>query len=326
MSAVTTPTKTAGKARATNKASTTSPSANSAGVNDDIIPLLLATTNNATINYKQIAALDPQQRTASSFEHKFRKWKARAKELLDGVANGGADHGNQNGGNGNVPATKRKTVNDAAHNESGDGEEGPTKKPKVTEQAPSKINGGTDLEAKIGTMSKAPTQDVTLDDNKAIVIRRTTARKAPVKVKTPVFVDESDIKDEGETSEAEWQAPHIEKSVDGMANLSNVSPIKKARVLKKGTARIVKKKLGMRGAGGASDGEEYNGASDEIEVEFNGAKTKAKRGKNTGGAKPAAKSAGKGKGKGKAVMENEDTKMKNEDSLTEQEDVEMQFE
>ena len=50
-------------------------------VDDDIIPLLLA-VHKLVPNYKAMSALDQGGRTQSSFEHKFRKWRARARELL----------------------------------------------------------------------------------------------------------------------------------------------------------------------------------------------------------------------------------------------------
>ena len=49
--------------------------------NDEIIPLIIAANPGLILNYKAISALDPNKRTPSSFEHRFRKWKARAKEL-----------------------------------------------------------------------------------------------------------------------------------------------------------------------------------------------------------------------------------------------------
>jgi hypothetical protein len=48
---------------------------------DAVIPLLLAAHNMSTINYKGMAALDTEGRTESAFEHKFREWRAAAKEL-----------------------------------------------------------------------------------------------------------------------------------------------------------------------------------------------------------------------------------------------------
>lgn len=250
MSGFATPTETAGRA---------SPTVNPSAVADDIIPLLLA-SNNLTVNYNKMAAFDSQHRSFSSFEHKFRKWRVRAKEISEGVASAGGAHNpnagneilegvagaggepNLNEENGNVPATKRKTVNDAAHDRSDHGDESPIKKSRVTKQAPGKANSGTEVAAKNGTAYKTSTKDVTVDDEKLVVVRRTTPRKQPVKAKTPVFGGKTGIEEEGETSENEWQPPQTKKCVDDADSLTNQSRVKKAKVLKKGIARVVKKK------------------------------------------------------------------------------------
>ena len=60
---------------------------------DDIIPLIIAGNPGLVLNYKQMAACSKGKYTWSSLEHKFRKWKAVAKELhADNVegAEGGA--------------------------------------------------------------------------------------------------------------------------------------------------------------------------------------------------------------------------------------------
>lgn len=57
-----------------------------AAAGEDLIPLLLAVNPGIVVNYKRMAALDPKHRTWSSWEHKFRKLKARGKELAAGAA------------------------------------------------------------------------------------------------------------------------------------------------------------------------------------------------------------------------------------------------
>lgn len=57
-------------------------SKNQAAANDEMIPLILATNTGVVLNYKAMSGMDPQNRTASSLEHRFRKWKARARELV----------------------------------------------------------------------------------------------------------------------------------------------------------------------------------------------------------------------------------------------------
>ena len=82
-----TPTKPVGAVDALNAESPSTPSGAVTG--DDVIPLLLAVNPGIVVNYKRMAALDPKHRTWSSWEHKFRKLKARGKELAGGAA--GAD-------------------------------------------------------------------------------------------------------------------------------------------------------------------------------------------------------------------------------------------
>ena len=48
---------------------------------NSIIPLLLATIGNPTISFKKMAAMDELGRTESSFEHKFRKWREKGREI-----------------------------------------------------------------------------------------------------------------------------------------------------------------------------------------------------------------------------------------------------
>lgn len=52
--------------------------------NDEIVPLIIASLPPTTFDFKAfkaMSALDPQERTPSTFEHKFRKWKVQAGEL-----------------------------------------------------------------------------------------------------------------------------------------------------------------------------------------------------------------------------------------------------
>ena len=48
---------------------------------NSIIPLLLATIGNPTISFKKMAAMDELERTESSLEHKFRKWREKGREI-----------------------------------------------------------------------------------------------------------------------------------------------------------------------------------------------------------------------------------------------------
>ena len=45
------------------------------------MPLLLATLGNPSVSFKKMAAMDELGRSESSFEHKFRKWRQRGREI-----------------------------------------------------------------------------------------------------------------------------------------------------------------------------------------------------------------------------------------------------
>ena len=50
---------------------------------DSIMPLLFATIGNPAISFKKMAAMDAEDRTESSLEHKFRKWRQMGREIAE---------------------------------------------------------------------------------------------------------------------------------------------------------------------------------------------------------------------------------------------------
>lgn len=50
---------------------------------DSIMPLLFATIGNPPISFKKMAAMDAENRTESSLEHKFRKWRQLGREIAE---------------------------------------------------------------------------------------------------------------------------------------------------------------------------------------------------------------------------------------------------
>ncbi|KAI4211252.1 MAG: hypothetical protein LQ351_005936 [Letrouitia transgressa] len=56
---------------------------------DDVMPLFFAAHPTVVPKYKVMAALDPKERTESSFEHRFRKWRQEGRTLVE--ANGGPE-------------------------------------------------------------------------------------------------------------------------------------------------------------------------------------------------------------------------------------------
>ncbi len=99
----------------------------SASAEDTLIPLILAAHPGIKLDYKKMSALDGIK-TASSLEHRFRKYRARGQEIL--VAKG-ADAGAGGIPEGLVPVTpkkKRVTKDVGEGGEGADGEETPKKK------------------------------------------------------------------------------------------------------------------------------------------------------------------------------------------------------
>ena len=214
-----TPTKPGGKERAVSSMSTGSPGA----TNDDVIPVLLAANPGITLNYKQMMALDPQHRTYSSWEHKFRKWRAKAKDIANGTAKANGESSkdtNDTGGNTNSePATavEPKTPSSLEVHGSNDGDDVPTQKSNVAKKVTPKEVVETDIAVKKNATPEVKIGDDNAGDKQAVPIRSTTPKKRPTK--TPATGDDSSVKigeDKG-------------------------SPLKKARGEKKGIARVVKK-------------------------------------------------------------------------------------
>lgn len=93
-----------------------SPQSSAANTADEIIPLLLA-AHKLKPNFKEMSALDNKKRSESSFEHKFRKWRAKAREILlarDGTTGEATMKPN-------AEDKKKKRSKDTASDEDGDG-------------------------------------------------------------------------------------------------------------------------------------------------------------------------------------------------------------
>lgn len=94
----------------------------SSNQHEDLIPLIIAASpGKSVLNFNRMKQLDPHGRTASSFEHKFRKYKAAAKDILD------ADEGNYP----KSPTKRRKTKGEGPQGESDTEEKTPTKRRRV---------------------------------------------------------------------------------------------------------------------------------------------------------------------------------------------------
>lgn len=313
MSAALTPSKPAGKSRTMNAALVESPSSANAAATalDDMIPLLLAANPGLTVNYKQMAALDKQKRTYSSIEHKFRKWRAIAKEITEGAttASGEASKDSSDVQGGGITeklaVRKRKTASDEAHEDSEDEVEAPVKKPKATRKASARATTGAVAAAKKGGAPKIDNEDKSLSEGEAPQTRPTTSRKGPAKA--PTFGDgpeggkEGSSGNEGEDATAK-KANVAKKRDDKVIDVATEVTAKKPRAPKKGTARIVKKGA-MRGGADEGIAEDDEDVGSKAIVRPKGTAKKVK-------AETAAKPAAKGKGKKvKAVEEDHEVEM-----------------
>lgn len=289
-----TPPKPAGKGRAAKPTNTASPSAsNIAATNDDIIPIMIAANPGLTLNYKQMTVLDPQHRTYSSWEHKFRKWRAKAKEIMEGSATSKGEsskEAGEMGGDMNAEpdaAVKGKTASPSEIQGSNHGDDAPITKSKVTKKAPAKAKVEKDLVVNKQAAHEAAPEDNNASDKKAVPIRPVTARKRPAKALTPgedsSAKNGENLDNDGEDTTA--KANTSKKRDETTQDAVNGSPPKKARAEKKGTARIVKKKAKKptETEEEISEGED-NGSEKIVKPK---AKAKAKGGKAAAVAKPA---------------------------------------
>lgn len=108
------------------------PKAPAASAEDLLIPILIASNPGMKLDYKTMSALDGTK-TPAAFEHRFRKYRARAQEILassGGVAGAGEIPG------GLVPVTPtkkrvKKSTGDGGNEDGADGEETPKKKARM---------------------------------------------------------------------------------------------------------------------------------------------------------------------------------------------------
>ena len=84
---------------------------------DSVLPVLLASLGNPTIDYKAMAAMDELERTEFAWQHRFRRWKVQAKDIL-------AAHGDEAGSNGakpKIPSPGKKATNGVRGKKTNDG-------------------------------------------------------------------------------------------------------------------------------------------------------------------------------------------------------------
>ncbi|KAI9876528.1 MAG: hypothetical protein M1830_006312 [Pleopsidium flavum] len=125
----------------------------SASAEDTLIPLMLAACPGMKLDYKRMSAIDGVK-SASSFEHRFRKYRVRAQEIL-AACGGDAVAGTVPEGLAPVTPKKRVTKDVGEGGAGDDGEETPKKK------------GRTPKKPKAPKSPKAPTTPKTPKKPKA---------------------------------------------------------------------------------------------------------------------------------------------------------------
>ena len=213
---------------------------------EDLIPLLIASIpGRITLNFKRMKELDPHGRTESSLEHRFRKYKAAAKDILiaNDIKTTEDDSSSAKITPTPTPSKKRKTKREGGMGESDSGEMTPTKKLRVVKRDQKNANAAgvkgdnldddvdrVNVSAKEGPgakISDKETEDARLEV--AVTRKRKPAASKPrprkkglaiILKKEPAFISETESDGEEEDS---------------------VKPTPQPKPLKKGLARAVKK-------------------------------------------------------------------------------------
>lgn len=214
---------------------------------EDLIPLLIASTpGRITLNFKRMKELDPHGRTASSLEHKFRKYKAAAKEILDADGGKATEDGIPSAKITPNPTKKRKTKGEGVKGESDNGEMmTPTKKRRVVKRDQKNANAAgvkeenlDDEENRVNESAEeepgAKTSDEEVEDEKldaAMAKKRKPAASKPRPRKKGLAI----ILKKEQAFVSETESDDKEEEKDSVKTTTQPKP------LKKGLARIIKK-------------------------------------------------------------------------------------
>ncbi|KAI4161445.1 MAG: hypothetical protein LQ342_004848 [Letrouitia transgressa] len=177
---------------------------------DDVMPLFFAAHPTVVPKYKIMAALDPKKRTESSFEHRFRKWRQEGGALVE--AHGGAEAVLALGG------TAVKTNKDQ------------------------EISGNTAIKRKAGQSGQSTTtaMEDTEPKPKRQAVKKTSAATdtgSNVLVKTE---EKASALDYDGAIDPVLSSP-VKASREAEERAQKATGTKKAPVVKKGIAKIVKK-------------------------------------------------------------------------------------
>lgn len=142
----------------------------SSNQHEDLIPLIIACSGRLTLNFKRMSELDFHGRTTSSFEHKFRKYKAEAKDILDAEGGKASDEGDSN---------PKKTPTHQKRKTKGEGAQGEPKRRRVVKKEPKIASPGTEVADRAGVKKD------NLDDEADRVIGANESAEEEPGAKTP---------------------------------------------------------------------------------------------------------------------------------------------
>ena len=188
--------------------SSVDPTASTTSAEDLLIPILIASNPGMKLDYKTMSALDGTK-TASAFEHRFRKYKARAQEII-ATKGGDAKVGTIPGGLVPVTPTKkrvrvRKSTGDDVNEDELDGEKTPKKKASGLKGSKVSTTPDTPMPASSPTTPKAPETPTTPKAPKSPAATKSAkpgkANNTKVKKETKPETDKVD-RSNGETIDA----------------------------------------------------------------------------------------------------------------------------
>ena len=194
---------------------------------NSIMPLLFATLGNPSINFKKMAAMDTEGRSDSALEHKFRRWRHEGRAILE---NHPEHAGKMDGGGSKKPraAPSKKGANGkgkAKQADVGDEEDAVDEEAGAFATAQEEDGAVSRMMTSIKHCRKAEkSQAVTNPESSPTPAKKARAKRGtkataevPVRAKKRGSQDMTADADDEET------------------------PVKKPRVNKKGTAKVVKK-------------------------------------------------------------------------------------
>ena len=194
----------------------------STSAEDLLVPILIASNPGMKLDYKTMSALDGTK-TPASFEHRFRKYRARAQEILTTKA---GDAGAGAIPEGLVPVTPtkkrvKKSTGEGGDEDGADGEETPKKKARAPQNA--KDASTPETAKKIPTTPKPPKTPTT---PKAPKTPRTAKSPKVAKVSGGKVKNEAESASEeaiGGTGKALDAAKHAEMALAGDEFLQEMS-------------------------------------------------------------------------------------------------------